>query len=208
MVIKAALYGRVSTRDKEQNPETQLLILRDWAQRQGLAGTEFVDYASGGNLNRPGWQNMMAAVRAGKFDVIAVLRLDRAFRSVVDMHSTLSDLDARGVRFAAVTQPVDTGTAIGRLLINVLGSVAEFERDITRERIMEGLARSRREGKRPGPKRKPLSGERARRAVNEHGSEVKAAAVLGVSRSLLKRRLSEFPAPPVNSGAASSGEAV
>ena len=151
---------------------------------------------------------MMAAVRAGKFDVVAVLRLDRAFRSVVDMHGTLSELDGRGVRFAAVTQPVDTGTAIGRLLINVLGSVAEFERDITRERIMEGLARSRREGKRPGPKRKPLSSERARRAVNEHGSEVRAAEALGVSRSLLKRRLSESPPPAVNSGAASSGVPV
>lgn len=68
---------------------------------------------------------MVAAVRAGKFDVVAVLRLDRAFRSVVYMHGARSEPDGRGVRSTAVTLPVEIGTAIGRSLVNVLGSVGE-----------------------------------------------------------------------------------
>lgn len=107
----AALYAWVSTRDHDQNPETQLIILRDWAERQGLNTAEYVDYASGTDLNRPDWQAMMSAVRRGRISVIAVLRLDRAFRSVLDMSVTLQMLELRGVRFAAATQDLDTGNS-------------------------------------------------------------------------------------------------
>lgn len=190
----AALYARVSTRDKDQNPETQLLALRDWATRQDLEAIEFVDHASGGDLNRPGWQSMISMARRGKVAVIAVLRLDRAFRSVADMHATLAELEGRGIRFASITQPIDTGTPAGRLLTTMLGAVAEFERDMTRVRVLEGLVRARREGKRLGrPRTVVLSVERATRAVAEHGSLRAAARAIGVSQTTIRRRLRHKP---------------
>ena len=77
---RAALYARVSTRDKDQDPETQFVVLRSWAERQGFKAIEFTDYASGKDLNRLGWLEMMAEVKSGRIDVITVLRLDRAIR--------------------------------------------------------------------------------------------------------------------------------
>lgn len=190
--MRAALYARVSTRDHEQNPETQLLALRDWAARQELETVEYVDYASGKNLNRPGWIEMMAEVKRGRIDVIAVLRLDRAFRSVLDMSVTLQSLEARGVRFAAATQDLDTATATGRLLVNLLASVGEFERGIASERIKEGQARARREGRRPGRPRK-VGARRLKEAVDRLGVRG-AARELGISASAVSQRVKKTQA--------------
>ena len=190
---KAALYARVSTRDHDQNPETQLVVLRDWAARQALEPTEYVDHASGKDLNRPAWLEMMSQVKRGRVDVIAVLRLDRAFRSVLDMSVTLQALGARGVRFAAATQDLDTGTATGRLLVNLLASVGEFERDLASERIKEGLARSRREGRRLGRPRK-VGERRLREAVHRLGVRG-AARELGISPSAVSQRVKKTKAP-------------
>lgn len=187
-----ALYARVSTRDKNQNPETQLIQLRDWAQRQGAEFTEFVDLASGKDLNRPAWKDLTTEWRKGRIDTIAVVRLDRAFRSVTDMHTCFDEWDGRGIRFASITQPVDTGTPTGKLLTTVLGAVAEFERDLTRERVKEGLARAKRDGKKLGRPKARLSAFRASKVLSEkNGDWSKAAESLGVSESTLRRRVRE-----------------
>jgi DNA invertase Pin-like site-specific DNA recombinase len=195
--MKAALYARVSTRDKDQNPETQLLPLREWAVRLEYDTIEYVDYASGKDLNRPQWRSLVGDWRRGKFGVIAVLRLDRAFRSVADMHNVLQEIEGRGIRFVSVTQPMDTGTAVGRLLVNVLGSIAEFERDLIRERVKEGVSRAQRNGTRSGKAigrpRVKLSVRRVREAVAEHGSQRAAAKALGVALATLQRRLEAVP---------------
>ena len=175
---RTALYARVSTRDKDQNPETQLLVLRDWARRQELETVEYFDYASGKDLNRPGWIEMMAEVKLARIDVICVLRLDRAFRSVLDMSVTLQALAARGVRFAAATQDLDTGTATGKLLVNLLGSFGEFERDIASERIKEGISRARAQGRRLGRPRRPYSDKRVAEMVEKHGVRGAAAMLM------------------------------
>jgi len=185
-----ALYARVSTRDKNQNPETQLIQLREWAQRQGAEFTEFVDLARGKDLNRPAWKDLTTEWRKGRIDTIAVVRLDRAFRSVTDMHSCFDEWDGRGIRFASITQPVDTGTPTGKLLTTVLGAVAEFERDLTTERVKEGLARARRDGKKLGRPKTRLSPARAARVLDEHdGDAGQAAKSLGVSKATFYRRL-------------------
>jgi DNA invertase Pin-like site-specific DNA recombinase len=185
-----ALYARVSTRDKNQNPETQLIQLREWAQRQGAEFTEFVDLASGKDLNRPAWKDLTTEWRKGRIDTIAVVRLDRAFRSVTDMHTCFDEWDGRGIRFASITQPVDTGTPTGKLLTTVLGAVAEFERDLTRERVKEGLARARRDGKKLGRPKARLSPERAARVLEENGGDLeKTLEILRVSKATFYRRL-------------------
>ncbi len=114
MPKRTAIYARVSTRDKGQDPETQLVALRDRADRQNVEVTEYVNQASGKNLNRPEWKRLTDNWRAGRIDTIAVLRLDRAFRSVVDMHNCLSEWKGRGIRFASIKQPVDTATPARR----------------------------------------------------------------------------------------------
>ena len=134
-----------------------------------------------------------AATTSPVIDTVAVLRLDRAFRSVVDMHNVLAELEGRGIRFAAITQPIDTGTPVGKLLITVLGGVAEFERDMISERVKEGLARAKRQGIKLGRKRKPLSPDRAAIYLEKFGNPAAAAAALGVSRSTLYSRIKERP---------------
>ena len=191
-----AIYARVSTKDQGQEIENQLHPLRAWANLQNRNDVlEYTDHASGGNLDRPGWSQLTADWRAGLIDTVAVLRLDRAFRSVVDMHNVLSELDSRNIRFAVTTTPIDTGTPHGRLLIGLLAHVAEFERDLISIRVKEGIARAKRQGKKIGRKRLKLSTYRAREIVNKHQGDYAAAAVeLGVSISTVKRRVKNLPA--------------
>ena len=189
-----ALYARVSTKDQGQELETQLQPLRDWVAAQGRDDFNiYTDQASGADLDRPGWRRLSKDWRTGVIDTVAVLRLDRAFRSVVDMHNVLAELEGRGIRFAAITQPIDTGTPVGKLLITVLGGVAEFERDMISERVKEGLARAKRQGIKLGRKRKPLSPDRAAIYLEKFCHPSAAAAALCVSRSTLYRRIKERP---------------
>ena len=141
----------MSTRDKDQNPETQLIPLREYASLQNWeVYGEYVDYAKALDLRgRKAWRDLVN-LSGLKFDKIAVLRLDRAFRSVKDMHDYLATFDSRHVEFLSVRESFDTSTAAGRLLMNLLASLAEFELALIRERVHDGLDRARAEGKRIG----------------------------------------------------------
>ena len=162
--MRAALYARVSTRDKDQEPENQIIILRRWASQHGheVAG-EWVDQArSTAWADRTGWQALLAAVETGGVDVVAVVRLDRAFRSSRDAHNGIAGLAEHGAAFVATEQPMlDMTQPVGRLLLAVLAAVAEFELTLVRERTMDGLARAKGQGKRLG--RPPGSADRAPR---------------------------------------------
>lgn len=190
--MKAAIYARVSTRDKDQNPETQLLRLRKLADELGYEQQVFVDHASGKDLNRPAWQEMMRGVRRGRFKAVLVLRIDRAFRSVVDGALTLQEFDALGVRFIPCHERhFDTGTPIGKAAVQMAMVWAELERETIRLRVKDGLSRAVQEGKRLGRPRRRLGRERAVQAVDTHGGIPAAAAALRVSESTLRRRLSK-----------------
>jgi len=190
-----AIYARVSTAHQGQELETQLLPLRDWVAAQGRDDFGiYTDYASGSNLDRPGWNRLSKAWRRGVIDTVAVLRLDRAFRSVVDMHSVMAELEGRGIRFAVITQPIDTATPVGKLLVTVLGGVAEFESDLISERVKEGLARAVRQGKKLGRPRTALDLEDVITALMSYGNKDDAAESLGVSVPTLNRRIRENPA--------------
>lgn len=195
-----ALYARVSTKDKNQDPQLQLGILRAWAERQGRDDfIQYVDYASGKDLNRPAWRRMVATWRTGVIDTVAVVRLDRAFRSIVSMHNTLAELDGRGIRFAAATQELDTQTPAGKLLLNILASMAEFERDLIIERVNEGISNARKNGVRLGRPKSRLSPNRANRLLQEHSGDYQAAAAAAkVSESTLRRRIRESGGPILN----------
>ncbi len=165
-MVRAALYARVSTVDGDQNPETQLRILREHAAERGWTVTgEYVDHASAADLRgRIAWRQVWND-DAPSWDVLVVTKIDRGWRSVLAMLTDVERLDARGKSFQAATQPdLHTGGPIGRLVLSIRGAFAEFERELIRERTREGLARARAEGK-PIGKRGPDKKERRKRGV-------------------------------------------
>ena len=101
---------------------------------------------SGGNMQRPGLQRLLADVSEGKVDVIVVYKVDRLTRSLADFAKIVDVLDARGASFVSVTQSFNTTTSMGRLTLNVLLSFAQFEREVTGERIRDKIAASKKKG--------------------------------------------------------------
>jgi len=102
--------------------------------------------ASGGNLARPALQQLMADVDAGRVDMIVVYKIDRLTRSLADFAKLVDRLDAAGASFVSVTQQFNTSTSMGRLTLNVLLSFAQFEREVTAERIRDKIAASKKKG--------------------------------------------------------------
>jgi site-specific DNA recombinase len=101
---------------------------------------------SGGNVDRPALQQLLADVGGWKVDIIVVYKVDRLTRSLSDFSKIVEALDARGVSFVSVTQQFNTTTSMGRLTLNVLLSFAQFEREVTGERIRDKIAASKRKG--------------------------------------------------------------
>jgi len=150
--MKVAIYARVSTRDKEQNPETQLLRLRDAAKSMGVeVYQEYVDKASARDIaHRTEWLRLLSDAGKKKFDTVVVFRLDRGFRSVKDLHDTLAAWELVGVKFKSLQESFDTSSAIGRLMMNMIASFAEFELEVIRERVLAGMDRAKQQGTKSG----------------------------------------------------------
>ncbi len=182
-IKRVALYARVSTSD--QTPENQLLDLRRYVEARGWTATEFVDEGvSGAKDRRPQLDALSAAVRRHEVDAVVCWRLDRLGRNLRHLVMLLDEWQSRGVGFVTLAEGVDTGSAAGRLVAGILGSIAEFERCRIQERIRAGLARARAQGKHLGRRRSP-----ARRGLEscEGLSHAEAAAALGVSVPSIKR---------------------
>jgi DNA invertase Pin-like site-specific DNA recombinase len=149
--VRVALYARVSTADKDQNLETQLMPLRAFAQASGYTVVgEFTDYASAGDLKgRTAWTAMMDAASKRKLDLVVVWKLDRAFRSVAHASATVSHLRRWGVGLRSyMEQWLDTsGTnPVGELMFNIITSFAEFEKALIAQRVRAGMARAKAQG--------------------------------------------------------------
>lgn len=154
--MTAAIYARVSTYD--QDCSMQLTELRAYAARAGWAVAEYVDQGLSGaaGKRRPELERLMADVRLRKLDSVVVWKLDRFGRSVQEFVERILALDQAGVRFVAPSQGIDTDHAspAGRLLMHILAAIAEFERELIRERVKAGVAEAKRKGQHCGrPKR-------------------------------------------------------
>ena len=163
---RIAIYARVSTKDKDQTPETQLYALREYVSgRDWAVVKEYVDEASATDLRgRTAWRDLMEHARKGGIDLVVVTKLDRAFRSAKDTYDKLAYLDQHNSGFIASTQPIDTSTSTGKLLLGVLAAVAEFEKALIVERTLEGLARAKANGTKLGrPKGSTDKRKRSRR---------------------------------------------
>ncbi len=200
--MRCAIYARVSTSDKDQDPLTQLFPLREFVQAQGWQGVgEHVDHASATDLKgRTAWRRLLEDAARRRVDVIVVWKLDRAFRSVAHMATTVEQLRRWGVGLRSYSEPwLDTsGTSpVGDLMLNILASFAQFERALIAERVRAGMVRARRQGKHIG-RPQALNGDLdALRPAIEAGtlSRRQAAKRLGVTVSTVSRSLSRKGGP-------------
>ena len=190
---RVALYARVSTTDKGQDPDLQLRELREYAanRKWHIAG-EYVDKGySGAKESRPALNRMMADARRRKFDVIAVWKLDRFGRSLKHLVTSLADLESLGIAFVSLRDGFDLTTPSGRAMFGMCAVMAEFERALIRERVKAGMANAKRKGIRIGRPKRPafdldMKAVRARRASGESLRSI--ARDLGCSASLLVKR--------------------
>jgi len=185
--LRVALYARVSTRDKGQNPELQLSELRQYAQaRDWRVVGEFVDVGvSGSKDSRPKLDEMMRLAKARKLDTVAVWKLDRFGRSLRHLVDAMAELEAVGVAFVSLRDAIDMTTPQGKLMFAVVGAMAEFERSLIQERVRAGLAVARSKGKvlgRPKAKReRDADAGRIRQLRDEGQSYREIAEELGRS---------------------------
>ncbi|MEI9971115.1 MAG: recombinase family protein [Ignavibacteriota bacterium] len=135
--MKCAIYVRVST--NKQKYAMQIPELVEFCARMGWERTDYTDIDSTRNV-RPALDQLMADARKRKFDVVLCWKLDRFGRSVMELSTNIQALDGLGIRFIIPGQGIDTDKSnpVSRLLINVLSAIAEFERDLIRERTMAG----------------------------------------------------------------------
>src|ERR1700727_2163378 len=154
--VRCAIYTRVSTEqglDQDFNSlDAQYEASSAYIKSQAHAGwtqirSRYDDGGySGGSTDRPDLQRLLEDIRARKIDVIVVYKVDRLTRSLADFAKLVELFDAHGVSFVSVTQQFNTTTSMGRLPLNVLLSFAQFEREVTGERIRDKIAASKKKG--------------------------------------------------------------
>lgn len=190
-ITSVALYARVSTLDKGQDPEMQLREMREHARLQGwTVFSEYVDHGiSGSKDSRPQLNRMMADAQVRKFDAVLVWKLDRFSRSLRMLITSLETLAASGVSFVSLRDNLDLTTAAGRLMFQMIGAFAEFEREITRERVRAGLRHARAKGKKLGRKERTDIDVPALLALRAAGkSWRKIAAQTGIPMATVRDR--------------------
>ncbi len=195
-MMRVTLYARVSTSDKDQDPETQLMPLREFCQAQEWTTVgEFVDHASATDLRgRVAWRELLIQASRRRVDLIVVWKLDRAFRSVAHMATTVEQLRRWGVGLRSYSEPwLDTSgeSPVGDLMLNIVTSFAQFEKALIAERVKAGMARARKQGRHVGRPRKVNGEWETVKALIVSGqlSQGAAAQKLGVSRSTVHRAM-------------------
>lgn len=146
---------------RDQNPEVQLVPMREWAKLlKHTVVEEYVDRQTGKNTARPQLQRLMRDVTKGLRDIDAVVvwKLDRFGRSVSDLHDLVGQLQKEKIAFISLKEGFDLTTSVGRAMFGMLAVFAEFERNVISERTKAGLALAKAEGRVPGRKIDPKKG--------------------------------------------------
>jgi len=176
-------YARVSTDD-------QSAALQEDALKKAGCIRVFVDHASGSKASRPELDRMLDQLRPD--DVVVVWRLDRLGRSLKNLIALVENLAERGVGFRSLTEAIDTTTANGRLFFSIMGALAEFERDLIRERTQAGLAAARARGRvggRPSVMNKKKVAQAQKLYESRDHTVAEIAELLGVSVATIYRHL-------------------
>ena len=186
MKNKVAIYARVST--SEQNTEIQLSDLKKYVEARGFELFEiYEDKASGTNDKRASLKRLLDDASKRKFDIVLTWKLDRFFRSLKDLVNTLQFLTERDILFISYKDNIDLTTATGRLMMQILGSFAEFEASLIRERVVAGIKNARSKGVRLGRPKKFCDTD-AILKLRQQGVSIRNVAVkLGLSVGMVQR---------------------
>jgi DNA invertase Pin-like site-specific DNA recombinase len=175
---RAAIYVRVSTVEQETNLQEHELM--EYCERRGWGCVVYRDKGQSGAKNdRPALTTMMNDLRRRKIDVVVVWALDRLARSLKQLLSIAEECKSVGVDLVSLKQNVDTTLPAGRLTFQVLGAVAEFERELLRERVKAGMAQARRSGKhigRPARRKFHEADIERMKLLRSHGASVRRLA--------------------------------
>jgi DNA invertase Pin-like site-specific DNA recombinase len=178
-------YARVSTPDQILDAQV------DDLNRVGCEKV-FTDKESGAKVKRPGLEQALSHARKG--DTLVVWRLDRLGRSLKHLIETVADLDRQGIGFRSLQEALDTTTSSGKLVFHVFAALAEFERNLTRERTEAGLRAARARGRKGGRPRS-LDEKRRAQAITLHKDPANSVGdicrTLGISKATLYRYLGE-----------------
>jgi putative DNA-invertase from lambdoid prophage Rac len=179
--VRIAIYLRVST--DRQNTDSQALELREYCARRGWTNvTEYSDTASGAKFSRQGLDALMRNIRRHRIDAVVAYKLDRLGRSLPHLAQLIGEMTANRVALVIPQQGIDTSASnpASQLQLNILAAVAEFEREIIRERVNAGLRAARARGKRLG---RPST-------LEQHLSRVRELRASGMTISAVARALS------------------
>lgn len=192
-IRRVALYARVSTLNG-QDPEMQLSELREYASRRGWSITrEYVDNGvSGSKESRPELNELMADAHRRKFDAVLVWKIDRFGRSLKHLVNALADLCAYGVAFISFRDNLDLSTPSGRLMFQIIGAMAEFERSLIQERVRAGLRNARAKGKKFGRPRAHVDSARVAALRGEGLSWSQICRTLNVSKGSAQRSVARL----------------
>lgn len=197
--MKAGLYARVSTEDKNQDPETQLYALRQFCKTAGWeVYREYLDKARAKDyVKRRQWQQLQRDARQQKFKVVLVFRLDRAFRSVRECVNCLEDWHERGIAFKSFGEDViDTSTSQGRFILHIMAAVAELESAVIGGRVTAGMARAKAQGRRIGRKPLNIPVKNICDALQACTNITAAASQLKCSRGYIHKELAKYGVIP------------
>jgi DNA invertase Pin-like site-specific DNA recombinase len=189
---RCAIYARVST--DEQDESLQLTALHELVSQRGWElKAAYVDHGVSSRAVRPELERMMRDAHRRRFDVVAVWKFDRFARSTRELVFALEQFQTLGIDFVSVTQSIDTSGPMGKLVFSVLAAIAEFERELIRERVVAGMKEAQRRGKHCGRPTKEFDLERAAELRQGGLSWRKLEAATGVPVHLLRARLGVCP---------------
>lgn len=194
---KLAIYSRTSTDHQGKGLEAQQRALHDYLKYKGVSDyLEFSDDGvSGAKKSRPGFDKLMAAVRAGQVETVLVYSFSRFARNTKHLLDSLEEFDKLKVAFVSLSENIDTTTPGGRLVFTIFAALAQFEREQIVERVKNGLRNARAKGKILGRRRIDNSKiQHARELASTHATAKQIACATGLSvRTVYRRVLAKIP---------------
>ncbi len=194
MTKRAAIYARVSTHNS-QNPEMQLGEVREYCRRRDwkIVG-EYVDAGiSGSKEHRPALDKLLSDCRKRLVDAVIVYRYDRFARSLRQLVNALDEFRALGIDFVSLHEGVDTSTPNGRLVFGIFASIAEFERELIRDRVRSGLALARSRGRQLGRPRVVVDASKVASLRAQGRSWAAISSELGIGKGTAQQVCAGLP---------------
>jgi DNA invertase Pin-like site-specific DNA recombinase len=177
-----------------QDVEVQLVKLRKFCEnRKFQIYREYTDISSGANWNRPQLKELMEDARHRCFDAVVVTKLDRFGRSLLDISQSIESFHQWGIEFICVDQPIDTTIPSGKLLFQILSAIAEFERELIRDRIRDGLVKAKKMGTKLGRPKKKVDEQKVLTLYSKLNSTREVAKELGISHVSVYNLLKKHP---------------